>query len=308
MNRAGSQELQKILGHGKFRYNCVLVDGNNLVVRCYHGYARSKDLSFPGTYGAINFLTALYHTLDVSYSQPILVWDTGHSPRRSTLFPGYKQREKKEGSVDLRGEIRHAQDLIGMLPIPFALGDSGPTEADDVIFTLTRDVLELQPDAKVLIVSEDHDMIPLLSANVHLYWPVKKRVHTPDTISEEIGIPLERYTFFKALRGDPSDAIPGVPGIGEVLAKEIVLAYASMEDLFGSPGKLPDRKRVRNAVLQVRKFRDTVRRNMDLIHLAEVPYRISTPLFNREMLFAILTTSGMATLRSGIMDSFGGSA
>lgn len=227
----------------------ILWDANNLAIRNDMG----KELYTTGgerTSLIVGCLTSLesmsretiytlYGTLPV-ITDMVMVWDGGRSQRRTTLYPEYKgNRVKKnlspqEQEADkLRWELFQKQKtkLIDFLPSigVRSLRISG-AEADDVIWGITQ----IQPpeDFIYLIVSTDEDFHQMISTHVHVYNPVKKEIFTPSNYQEKTGIPLSGFLTKKMLKGDSSDNIPGVKGIGDKRATDLVLAYGDMRGIL----------------------------------------------------------------------------
>lgn len=211
----------------------VIVDTFNFLHRAYHAIPKSfrapDDTPTNAVYGVTSMLISL-----INETHPdciVAALDSRKPTFRSEEFSNYKA-QRKEMEEDLKVQIPlvfESMDLLGILKI-----NCEGYEADDVIGTL---VTKLESDAnnQIYIVSNDKDMWQLISKNVFVLIPNTKGGF--DKIDEEEA--LKRLEFdkkhlvdYKALRGDTSDNIPGVYGIGEVTAKKLISQYQTVENIY----------------------------------------------------------------------------
>jgi DNA polymerase-1 len=211
----------------------VIVDTFNFLHRAYHAIPKSfrapDDTPTNAVYGVTSMLISL-----INETRPdciVAALDSRKPTFRSEEFSNYKaQREEMED--DLKVQIPlvfESIDLLGILKI-----NCEGYEADDVIGTLVTK-LESEEQNQIYIVSNDRDMWQLISKNVFVLIPNTKGGF--DKIDEEEA--LKRLEFnkkhlvdYKALRGDTSDNIPGVYGIGEVTAKKLISQYETVENIY----------------------------------------------------------------------------
>jgi DNA polymerase-1 len=209
----------------------VIVDTFNFLHRAFH--AIPKSFSAPdGTptnavYGVSSMLISL-----IKETQPdcvIAALDSQKPTLRSEEFSNYKA-QRKEMDADLKIQIPlvfKAIDLIGI----YKLNCEG-YEADDVIGTLVN---KLKDSAEIYIVSNDKDMWQLLDRNVYVLIPNTKggfeKIDEAEA-SKRLEFDKKYLIDFKALRGDTSDNIPGVYGIGEVTAKKLIENYQTVEGIY----------------------------------------------------------------------------
>lgn len=210
----------------------VLIDGSNLIFRAYYGIRvpMSSKEGVP-TNAVYGFATMLRSILENEHPTHILVaWDTSHTFRHE-LYPEYKgKREKAE--EDLIIQFPLVRELVQYSGI-FQLEDER-LEADDLIGIYSRCVHE---EDEVVIYSGDKDLFQLARENVTIKVPDKTEKtgyagYNPDRIAEKYDIPFERFIDLKALMGDPSDNIPGVPGVGEKTAVKLLKTYESLDGVF----------------------------------------------------------------------------
>lgn len=150
---------------------------------------------------------------------------------RTDIYPGYKANRPPdpEGLPDQFSMLRQVLDLVGM-PQVMTRG----WEAEDAIGALC---VEATSDDRLEIVSGDRDLIQLVrDPVVRLLYTVRGVSELTEfdeaEVLEKYGVPADRYAEFAMLRGDPSDALPGVKGVGEKTARALVEAYGSLDDLL----------------------------------------------------------------------------
>ena len=211
----------------------ALLDGHSLAYRAF--YALPPDLATPSgqvTNAAFGFTSMLIKLLDEEAPDAIAVaWDRREPTFRTEQYPEYKAN--RETAPDLfRSQLPLIRDVLEVMEIP-QVSKAG-YEADDVIATL---VDRGRADGyDVIVVTGDRDAFQLSSDDVTILYTrrgISDTVHaTPLWISERYDIPADRYVEYAALRGDTSDNLPGVPGVGEKTAAKLINAYGSLEELF----------------------------------------------------------------------------
>lgn len=275
----------------------VIWDGNNTCFRadCVSDLRTKDGLRSAGIYGTLNILHNMFTELpkvfrdkglgDVRVTDNVFCWDMGHSKRRTTLFPEYKAGRNKFKDA-LEEELKKAQReefiqqtnaLHTFLP---ALGVRSLRfpgwEGDDIIYTVTRivqgDEWNGRADDLWVIVSTDEDFHQLISDNVYLYSPIKEVLYTPDNYAQLRGFPLSGFITYKILKGDTSDGIPGIQGIGDKTAAALVNQYGDMSNML-KPENFPAlRKSARTARILTPEGLQTLQRNNQLINLSYVDY------------------------------------
>ena len=233
-----------------------LVDGYALIYRAFYAMisrplTTSRGENTSAAWGVVNFLRLLHQNHKPAY----LGWvhDSGTSFRKET-FPDYKATREKL-SEDLQADFDRGMDRICALleayriPIITVPG----YEADDVLGTLARQAVE--QSVNVVIVSGDKDFQQLIRPGVWLLNPgrgghaqIEEHWVSVDNATERLGVPPERVTDYLALVGDTSDNIPGVKGIGDKGAVELVNAYGDIESILAHAAEIT-KKRPREALL-----------------------------------------------------------
>lgn len=256
----------------------LLLDGNNT---CYRAncttelYTKSGERT-SGIMGTLNITHSVSEQLSQITGEPvkeiIYAWDMGHSERRKALFPEYKANRQKEYTEEdkewLNEFIAQANTLYENLPLfgVKCIRKKG-WEGDDIIFGLSKALTEKYPEDTVVIVSTDEDFHQLVGKNVNLYSPIKGILYTLDNYEELMGIPQELFLTYKILKGDDSDGIGGIQGIGEKTAKSLVNQYGDIENLLSSKDVLIKSKRT--AKIFTPEGLQILSRNNQLINLKD---------------------------------------
>lgn len=205
----------------------LIVDGNNLAHRVRYTFSldyRGEDTSV--TYGFIRVLVADIHKLNIS--SVIVCWDGGTPAFRKELVPEYKANRTRDWT-DLEVESFYGQikDLRRVLP---AMGVVNlfkkGVEADDLMYQASRTI-----DDACIIYTGDGDLLQAVTADgrVQVYMPVKESMVNWDNFKELVGVEPKHFLDFRTMKGDASDNIKGVPGIGEKLAADVLETYGSLD-------------------------------------------------------------------------------
>ncbi len=223
--------------------NLYLIDGNSYVYRAFFAI---KNLSSSGgmptnaIYGFTNMLLKI-----IREKKPdglVVLFDTPAPTERHRLYEEYKAH-RPEAPSDLVIQLPHIRRMIRGFNIKII--EIPGYEADDLIGTLAKRAGAEGTD--VLIVTADKDMLQLVDDRIRVYDPLKDRLLDSDYVKEKFGVGPERVTEFMALTGDASDNIPGIKGVGEKTARELLLAFESLDDLLDHPERIK-RPRLREMV------------------------------------------------------------
>jgi DNA polymerase I len=169
---------------------------------------------------------------DVDPERAIVAFDAPGTTYRHERFPAYKA-QRPSMPDELRSQVPIVRDLVAALGLP--LLEATGYEADDVIGTIAtaaeRDGWEVH------IVSGDLDMLQLVTKKVHLMHTAKGGAdaiveYDPERVFARYGLTPEQMVDFKSLKGDSSDNIPGVPGVGEKTASKLIATFGSLEQLY----------------------------------------------------------------------------
>ena len=197
----------------------ILIDGNNIANRVFFAF---KDLSVNingqiTNSGVIYGFTKFVINLGLQYNTPniFIAWDSGSSDRKK-LYPEYKSGRDHSHYSDMISQMDDLCLLLSVMNITQVRADG--YEADDVIYTLINTL----PDGLKVIFSSDKDMTLFLRDDVIIHRPGEKKIIDSSNIEQIYGVKQEQLLEFFALRGDKVDNIPGVPGIGDKIAKTML--------------------------------------------------------------------------------------
>jgi DNA polymerase-1 len=226
------------------RETLLLVDGHNLVYRAFFAMPALSNSRGEMTNAAYGFTSMLFKALnDTTPTYAVAAFDLPGPTFRHERVAEYKA-QRSRAPDELRAQIPWAREVVEVLGIPII---EVPTfEADDVIGTLARKGEAAGLD--VIILTGDLDTLQLVTEHIRVF---ASRRGISDTIIYDLDKVRERYGFepplvvdFKALQGDPSDNIPGVPGIGEKTAMSLVQQYGPLESVLEAvPTMAPGRVR-----------------------------------------------------------------
>ncbi len=241
--------------------NLYLIDGNSYVYRAYYAIrelTNSKGFPTNAIYGFINMLLKIIREkkpdgIVVSFDSPV-------PTERHRIYEKYKAHRPKTPG-ELVEQIPHIKKIISAFNI--SIFEVAGYEADDLLGTIAKKAASEGKD--VFIVTGDKDMLQLVNSRVKVYDPIKDRVLDEEFIRERFGVGPERITEFMALAGDAADNIPGIKGVGEKTAKELLSEFESLDDLL-------------NNVSRIRKerLRLLVSGNVDIVRLSKKLATIDT--------------------------------
>ena len=213
----------------------VIIDGKSVFYRGYYAMgnlATSKGEPTSGVYGFA--VIAMEIVRNIQPDQVVVAWDKARTStaKRLAIFKDYKAGRVKPPE-DFYAQIPLLRELISALSWGFMEVDE--YEADDIIGTLARQADEAG-DYMTYIVSSDLDMLQIVDENTKMYRILRgfsdlEEMDIP-AIEEKYGILKSQFLDLKALKGDNSDNIPGVPGIGEKTAVKLLNEYGSLEGIY----------------------------------------------------------------------------
>lgn len=218
----------------------VLIDGKSVF---YRGYYAMGPLSLTdgtptgGVYGFAAIAMEIVRKLDPT--KVVVAWDSKTSvTRRREIYPDYKAGRVKPGE-DFYTQIPLLHELVDALGWNFVEIDN--YEADDIIGTLSRQADEAvdskgKCEYETYIISSDLDMLQIVDDNTHM-WRILKGFSNIEQIDvaeieAKYGIKKSQFLDLKALKGDSSDNIPGVPGVGEKTAARLLNEYNTLDGVY----------------------------------------------------------------------------
>jgi DNA polymerase I len=248
----------------------VLVDGFGLIFRAYYALPTTMTTAegeqTNAVYGFASMLLDVIRTRDPEYV--VIALETGRTFRHD-LYPDYKGTRAAMPD-DLRSQLERVNELIDALNIPVKKQEL--YEADDVIGTLSRTLAD--EGHRVVIITGDSDLLQLVGDNILVVLPGARRFgefreFDTDAVVERYGFGPEFVPDYKALVGDTSDNLPGVPGIGDKTAKKLITEFGSLENIIEHVDNVTP-TRARNALAanieQARESKNlaTIVRDMEL--------------------------------------------
>ena len=250
-----------------------LIDGPSLVYRAFfalpESIATSTGVPTNAIFGFASMLVKI--VTDHGVCPTVVAWDAGTSGR-TELFSEYKAQRRS------RPDLLKAQ-WPAMEPLVEAFGYRNVRlegyEADDVIASLAERALRADPPVEVMIVTGDRDVFQLIDEQglvkvmATARGITETKVYDHQAVVDRYGIPPALIPDFYGLKGDTSDNIPGVPGIGDKTASELIQRYGALEEVLAHIGEISGAKRKQNLqehaeAARVSKRLATVQRDLDL--------------------------------------------
>ncbi|HET6515595.1 MAG TPA: DNA polymerase I [Thermodesulfovibrionales bacterium] len=225
--------------------NLYLIDGNSYVYRAFYaikGLTNSKGFPTNAIFGFTNMLLKIIREkqpdgIIVSFDSPVLT-------ERHRIFEAYKAR-RPETPGDLVLQLPHVRRVISAFKIK--IFEQPGYEADDLLATIA--LKAAKEGAKVFIVTSDKDMLQIVGDGVKVYDPVKDRILDAEHVKERFGVGPERVAEFMALTGDAVDNIPGIKGIGEKSARELLVNSGDLEEILNHPETI-QKEKLRNLIAE----------------------------------------------------------
>ncbi len=216
------------------RPRLLLLDGHSLAYRAFYALPVENFSTTTGqpTNAVYGFTAMLINALrDEKPTHVAVAFDVSRQTFRAQRFPEYKAN-RSSAPEPFRGQVELIKDVLAALNVASVEVDG--YEADDVIATLTR--LARVQDFETLIITGDRDALQLVDDRTTVLYP-RRGVSdlarmTPEAVEAKYGLTPAQYPDFAALRGDPSDNLPSVPGVGEKTATKWITTYGSLSELI----------------------------------------------------------------------------
>jgi 5'-3' exonuclease len=262
----------------------LLLDGHSLAYRAFHALPDTLRTATGQLTNAVYGFTSMLVKLLVD-RQPdavIVAFDRGRDVERMAVFPEYKAN-RAETPDEFRPQVELIKQVLGALDIPVIEVEG--VEADDVLATLaTRAVAA---GAHAYVVTGDRDAMQLVADDLTVLYTLRGMSDlaemTPAAVTERYGVPPERYVELAALRGDTSDNLPGVPGVGDKTAAKLLMTFGDLDRVYEHLAEVPGKKvpamlaEHRNQVLTNRAIM-ALRRDLDLdLDPTQIGPRAPTP-------------------------------
>ena len=251
----------------------LLIDGHSMAYRAFYALPADNFTTASGqhTNAIYGFATMLLSLLTSETPTHVAVaFDVSRKTFRSEIFPEYKANRAKTPD-EFRSQMSYLHELVSAFGI--TQFEVEGYEADDILATITKRAEK--EGAEVFICTGDRDSFQLVNDKTTVLYP-KRGVSdlarmTPEAVQEKYGMSPAQYPDFAALRGDPSDNLPSIPGVGEKTAAKWVVEYGSLQELLSNVDKVGGKvgQALRDSI-------DNVIRNRELTQLvAEVPLDLS---------------------------------
>lgn len=244
----------------------AIIDSFSLIHRVYHAlpyFTNPKGEPSGAVYGFCSVLLKILK--DIQPNRVIAAFDSPEPTFRERLFPRY-QADRPEKTEDFLTQIKRIRRFLDVAGVPVVAVPG--FEGDDIIGTLAH---LLAPKHEVVIVTGDGDMLQLVTDTVRVFTMRKGIsdvvVYDKKTTLERLGFAPEFLPDYKALAGDVSDGIPGVPGIGQKTATKIIQRFSTIENVFASLEQAKNEKIYQKPVTE--KLVQLLKENKEQIFLAK---------------------------------------
>ena len=249
---------------GNAKSRVLLIDGHSMAYRAFFALPAENFTTAQGqhTNAIYGFATMLISLLkEEKPSHVAVAFDVSRKTFRTEIFPEYKANRAKTPD-EFRSQMSYLHELVAGFGI--TQFEIEGYEADDILATITKRAEK--EGAEILICTGDRDSFQLVSEATTVLYP-KRGVSemarmTPDAVQEKYGMSADQYPDFAALRGDPSDNLPSVPGVGEKTAAKWIVEFGSLKELIANVDKVAGK-----AGQSLRDNLDNVIRNRELTQL-----------------------------------------
>lgn len=250
----------------------MLIDGHSMAFRAFYAlpaenFSTSGGQATNAVYGFLSMLSSLL--VEEKPTHVAVAFDVGRQTFRTEMFPEYKA-QREAVPPEFKGQVEIIKEVLETLGITTLEKEN--FEADDIIATLATAAGPLGFDT--YIVTGDRDSFQLVNESTTVLYPMRgvSVLHrfTPEAVEEKYGLTPVQYPDFAALRGDPSDNLPNIPGVGEKTATKWIVQYGNLDSLLAHADEIKGK-----AGNSFRERLDQVRMNRTLTEMVkdlELPY------------------------------------
>lgn len=208
----------------------VVIDGNSILYRAFYALPSLMQANGNYTNAVYGFANMIIKVInDIKPTHLAVAFDVSKKTFRNEIYAEYKGTRKPMPD-ELRSQIQPVKTMLSLMKIKTIEKEN--IEADDIIGTLSKKF----DNTDVIIVTGDRDSLQLVSENVVVYLNKKGlsdvKIMNLDAMNEEYGMTPDSFLHLKALQGDNSDNIPGVPGIGPKTAIELIQKYKTLDGVY----------------------------------------------------------------------------
>ncbi len=295
----------------------ILIDGHALVHRAYHALPPLSTGQGELVNAVFGFSSILLKVLkDLRPDYIVATFDLAGPTFRHEKFEEYKATRVKAPD-ELYAQLKRVKDVLSAFNVPFF--EKEGFEADDLIGTIARQVKKEKQKIETIIVTGDLDTLQLVDDTTKVFT-LKKGVkdtiiYDAKAVKERFDLGPEQMNDYKGLKGDPSDNIPGVPGIGEKTATELLKKYGSLEKLYEELEKTAKSKK---PALKNKKLYDKLTEFKDQAFFSKYLATIKTDVpikfnlkeavardFEKEKVIKLFKELGFYSLVSRLPEDFG---
>ncbi len=242
----------------------IIIDGNAIIHRSFHALPstmKTRDgLIINAAYGFASFLIKALGEIKPSYA--VLTLDKKAPTFRHLAYSEYKAKRVK-APQELYDQIPIVKKIAEAFSLPIFELDG--YEADDLIGTIAQKINTENPKIEVIIISGDLDTLQLVNKKTKIYTMSKGLSETilydEEKIQERFSLSAKQIVDFKSLKGDPSDNIPGVTGIGEKTATDLLTEFKNLEEIYRQINSPKIKERTRELLI---KYKDQAYLSKDL--------------------------------------------
>lgn len=268
-----------------------LVDGSGYIFRAFHALpplTRPDGVQIGAVLGFTNMLIKLLREKNPDYL--VVVFDAARENYRNKIYPAYKAN-RQETPPELIPQFSLIREACDAFDVPHI--EKEGYEADDLIATYAH-----SQEGDVTIVSSDKDLMQLVGGSVRMLDPIKNRLIGVEEVKEKFGVPPEKVIDVQALAGDPTDNIPGVPGIGIKTAAELIQTYGTLENLLANLEdiKQPKRRETLQANIEGARISKELVKLKDDVPVTQTIEAFAVKPFQPDRVFAFLKAQHFTSL------------
>lgn len=294
----------------------VLLDAYAIIHRAYHALPDFSSSKTGEPTGALYGLSAMLMKIitDLKPDHIVACFDLQGPTYRHEVFDGYKAN-RTEKDEDLSKQIDRSRDLFEAFNIP--IYEAEGFEADDVLGTIVEKVKD-KKDVDVIIASGDMDTLQLVDGKKVRVFTLRKGLNDTVTydekaVNDRFGFGPEAIPDYKAFRGDPSDNIPGIAGIGEKTATDLITKFGSVEGVYKVKESVWEKKGLKKRIIgllkdgkedaEFSKMLATIRRDAPVDF--KIPKESWQEGFDIEKIISLYRDLGFRTLTERVKSLFG---
>ena len=287
----------------KSKNNIIIIDGYGFIFRAFFSlqdFKTSTNMPIGAVYGFVNMILKILNTFSPSHI--ILIFDSGQKSFRSEIYPEYKAH-RKEVPDDLKPQFEIVRDAVRALNIKYA--EVNGFEADDLIATYSK--ICKNKGFKSIVISSDKDLMQLAQDGVvEFYDPLKGKFIKESDIRAKFGVEPYQIVDYLSIVGDASDNIPGVAGIGEKGAMELLNQYKTLEEIYENLNNI-EKPKLKNALEKSKENAFLSKKLATLkfdISVEDISH-FEVKSFNQDVLYDFLSKYELRSLIAKLLPNYG---